>query len=236
MTRLEQQAWVVLPPEVLTMAERNRRALPESVALASGTLPSAVARRIALVVFDVDGVLTDAGVLMNGKGNAGEVKRFDVQDGLGLKLLRDAGVQVAIVSGRVSPATAARAQELGVVECHQENGAQKLPVVDELRTRMGLEWSEVAMLADDLPDAAVLTRVGLPAAVANAVPLIRDCALWVSTRSGGHGAVREFCDALLEARGDLMRVSQAYVDERGGVGQGPAGLRWREQHHTDAFE
>ena len=90
----------------------------------------------------------------------------------------------------------------------------------------GLEWADVAMLADDLPDASVFTRVGLPAAVSNAIPRIRNTALWVSTRPGGHGAAREFCDALLRARGDYERVVAGYVDARGGVGLGPAGRAW----------
>jgi 3-deoxy-D-manno-octulosonate 8-phosphate phosphatase (KDO 8-P phosphatase) len=84
------------------------------------------------------------------------------------------------------------------------------------------------MLADDLPDASVFTRVGLPAAVSNAVPEIRRSAVWVSQRPGGHGAAREFCDALLRARGDHERVVAAYVGPRGGIGDGPAGLAWTE--------
>jgi 3-deoxy-D-manno-octulosonate 8-phosphate phosphatase (KDO 8-P phosphatase) len=187
-----------------------------------------VARRIRLVVFDVDGVLTDAGVHMGAGGSEGETKRFDIQDGLGLKLLQEAGIVVALVSGRVSPATAARARELGIEECHQDAGADKLPVVEALLERHGVAWGEVAMLADDLPDVAVLTRVGLPAAVRNAVPAVRRMAGWVSERSGGRGAAREFCDALLVARGELDALSLRYVEARGGVGGGPAGARWTE--------
>lgn len=188
-------------------------------------LPFEIASRIALVVFDVDGVLTDAGVWMGAGGRQQERKRFDIQDGLGLKLLESAGIKVVLVSGRVSPATTERAAELEL-EVHQDAGADKLPLVDRLRRERGLEWNDVAMLADDLPDASVFTRVGLPAAVANAIPAIRDTALWVSTRPGGRGAAREFCDALLEARGDLARVVADYVDARGGVGLGPAGRAW----------
>lgn len=210
------------------MTSRSRRALPEAVIASSGVLPGEIARRVRLVVFDVDGVLTDAGVLMGGAGADGELKRFDIQDGLGIRLLREAGIEVALVSGRVSPATAARAADLGITECHQDAGADKLPVVEALLERHGLNWSEVAMLADDLPDAAVFTRVGLPAAVANAVPPIRQSAVWVADRAGGRGAVREFCDALLTARGDLEAVCTRYVEQRGGIGRGPAGLRWHE--------
>lgn len=206
----------------------NRRQLPESVAAASHTIPGEVARRVRLVVFDVDGVLTDAGVQMGGSGSDGETKRFDIQDGLGLKLLQDAGLVVAMVSGRISPATTARARELGIEECHQDAGADKLPVVSDLMERHGVEWAQVAMLADDLPDMAVLSRVGLPAAVSNAVPAVRRVADWVSERRGGHGAAREFCEALLAARGELDAVCLRYVEERGGVGSGPAGARWSE--------
>lgn len=188
-------------------------------------IPTAVARAIALVIFDVDGVLTDGGTYMGADGSRSERKRFHLHDGLGMRLLQAAGIDVVMVSGRVSPATTARAGELGI-ECHQEPRADKLPLVEELRRTRGLEWAQVAMLADDLPDAAVFTRVGLPAAVADAVPLIRDTALWVGSRKGGHGVVREFSDALLEARGDLYRVVGDYIDRRGGVGLGPAGRRW----------
>ncbi|MBT8405589.1 MAG: phenylphosphate carboxylase subunit delta [Gemmatimonadetes bacterium] len=191
----------------------------------AASIPFEIASRISLVIFDVDGVLTDAGVWMSAGGRKHERKRFDIQDGLGLKLLESAGVKVVLVSGRVSPATTARAGELEL-EVYQDAGADKLPLVDRLRRERELEWDEVAMLADDLPDASVFTRVGLPAAVSNAIPLIRDTALWVSTRPGGHGAAREFCDALLRARGDLARVVATYVDARGGVGLGPAGRAW----------
>ncbi len=184
-----------------------------------------VARAIRLVIFDVDGVLTDGGTYMGPDGTRHERKRFHLHDGLGMRLLQSAGIDVVMVSGRVSAATTARATELGI-ECHQDPRADKLPLVEELRRARGLEWDAVAMLADDLPDAAVFTRVGLPAAVADAVPLIRDTALWVGERRGGEGVVREFCDALLEARGELLRVVEGYIDRRGGVGMGPAGRRW----------
>jgi len=180
-----------------------------------GTIPPHLARRVRLVIFDVDGVLTDAGVYMGRLpgGETVELKRFDIQDGLGLKMLQWAGLQVVMVSGRVSPATEARAAELGV-ECHQSEGGHKLPAVRRIAERLGVGWDEVAMLADDLPDVAVLLQVGLKAAVANAVPRVAGLADWRSTREGGHGAAREFCDALLAARGELERVVRTYVAER----------------------
>jgi 3-deoxy-D-manno-octulosonate 8-phosphate phosphatase (KDO 8-P phosphatase) len=180
------------------------------------TIAADAARRVRMVIFDVDGVLTDAGVYL-GEGPSGEVvelKRFDIQDGVGIKLLMWAGLEVAIVSGRVSGATTVRARELGIVECHQEPDAHKLKVVSELLERKGIAWDEVAMLADEFPDLAVLTRVGLKAAVGNATPPVAAVADWRATRSGGRGAAREFCDALLEARGELDGAVERYVAER----------------------
>ena len=180
-----------------------------------GPIPVELATRVKLVVFDVDGVLTDAGVYMGAtaSGEAVELKRFDIQDGLGMKFLEWAGLKVVLISGRVSAATELRAKELGM-ECHQNDAAQKLPVLREILAGEGLEWEEVAMLADDLPDMAIFRLVGLRAAVGNAVQAIADVAHWQASRTGGHGAAREFCDALLRARGDLEWVSKRYVDER----------------------
>ena len=174
-----------------------------------------LARRIRLVIFDVDGVLTDAGVYLGAEqgGSPIELKRFDIQDGIGVKMLVWAGLEVAWVSGRVSEATTIRARELEV-ECHQEPNAFKLGVVEALLERHGVDWDEVAMIADDIPDLAVLERVGLKAAVGNATPPVVAIADWQATRRGGHGAVREFCDALLEARGELDAVVARYVEER----------------------
>lgn len=182
---------------------------------AGGPLDREAAARIELVIFDVDGVLTDAGVYIGatGSGEAVEMKRFNIQDGVGLKMLQWAGLRVAIVSGRVSEATELRARELGV-ECHQDPDARKLPVVEALLERSGLGWDQVAMLADDIPDLAVLRRVGLPAAVANATAPVLEVARWRSSLKGGAGAAREFCDALIHARGDLDRVIEEYVRDR----------------------
>lgn len=182
-------------------------------------IPAEAARGIRLAVFDVDGVLTDAGVYLGRLPGGGEVelKRFDIQDGLGLKFLQWAGLEVALVSGRVSGATELRALELDIGECHQAPGADKMPVFLDLLERKGLEWDEVAMLADDLPDLAVFTRVGLPVAVANAQPEIRERAAWRTSAPGGRGAVREFCRELLRARGEWDEVVRSYVSERGGA-------------------
>jgi 3-deoxy-D-manno-octulosonate 8-phosphate phosphatase (KDO 8-P phosphatase) len=173
------------------------------------------ARRVRLVVLDVDGVLTDNGVYIGRtvSGEAVELKRFHIMDGLGMKMLQWAGLTVVLVSGRESAATSARAEELGV-ECRQVAAGYKIPVVEELLEDHGVEWDQVAMLADDLADLPVLERVGLPVAVANAAPEVRAEAAWVTHRPGGEGAVREFAEALLSARGEWARLVAAYRRSR----------------------
>ena len=180
-------------------------------------IPPDAARRLKLVIFDVDGVLTDAGVYIGAtsSGDRVELKRWDIQDGVGLRMLRWSGLDVALVSGRVSESTVLRARELGV-ECHQDPDAHKIPLIEALLDAKGVTWDEVAMLGDDIPDLAALRRVGFPAAVSNATEPVRAIARWESTKRGGHGAAREFCDALLEARGDLDAVVERYVSDRDG--------------------
>ena len=175
-----------------------------------------LARAVRLVVLDVDGVLTDGGVYVGvtASHEAVELKRFDIQDGLGVKMLLWAGIEVALVSGRVSEATSLRAAELGVAECHQDAGAQKLPIVRDLLERKGLEWSDMAMVADDLADLPVFLRAGLRVAVANAVPEVSEAAHWCTKAGGGKGAVREFSRALLSARGEWERLVDEYVEQR----------------------
>mgnify|MGYP006102092321 CR=1 FL=1 len=179
-------------------------------------IDASLANKIRLVIFDVDGVLTDAGLYLGdvSDGSTVELKRFDIQDGVGIKMLGWGGIEVAIVSGRMSEATALRATELGIVECHQAPDAHKLKVVENLLERKGFNWDEVAMIGDDIPDLAVMRLVGLRAAVRNATSPIVAVADWQATRSGGHGAAREFCDALLEARGVLNEIIERYVKER----------------------
>ena len=179
-------------------------------------IPEELARRIRLVVLDVDGVLTDAGVYL-GATDAGtrvELKRFHIQDGLGIHLMRDAGLEVAFLSGRPSEATRLRAEELGVEECIQREGGMKIPALKDLLARLRLDWSQVAMLGDDLPDLPVLRRVGLPAGVGNAVPEVRKEVLFTTRTTGGRGAVREFARALLEARGEWNELVEAYCAAR----------------------
>ena len=182
-------------------------------------IPAAVAQRIALVVLDVDGVLTDGGIYL-GRTAAGEtleLKRFEITDQLGIKLLVWAGLQVVFVSGRVSAASQARAEELGI-ECHHGPGGHKLDIVERLHAETGTGWEATACICDDLADLPILQRAALPVAVANAVPEVRAAARWQTTRSGGNGAVREFAEALLRARGEYATRIDEYVRERNGRG------------------
>lgn len=177
---------------------------------------SASAARIRLVILDVDGVLTDGGIYLGAtsSGERFEMKRFEITDGLGVRLLREAGVEVAIVTGRESGAVRFRAEELGISECHQDPSAAKLPIAERLLKKLGIAWEETAFLADDLADLPVLRRVGLPAAVANATPEVRALAHWVGRRRGGEGAVREFAEAILTSRGAWSERVTAYERER----------------------
>ncbi|HEX6588778.1 MAG TPA: HAD hydrolase family protein [Longimicrobiales bacterium] len=185
------------------------------MARAQSGIDPAIAAAIRLVILDVDGVLTDAGVYVGRteSGEAVELKKFDIQDGIGIKLLQDAGVDVVIVSGRESEATTLRAAELGLT-CYQIPGAYKLPTVERALAERGLDWSQAAMMGDDLPDMAILKRVGLPVCVANATPEVQDVVAWRAKARGGNGAVREFARALLVARGDWDAAVHRYVSER----------------------
>lgn len=174
-----------------------------------------VARRIKIVGLDVDGVLTDGGIYLGSVGESPhEFKRYDIQDGLGIHLLRRAGLRVAFVTGRVSESVRLRARELDIEDVAQDPSAQKLPAFLNILDRRGIQPSEAAFLGDDLPDLPVLRAVGLPVAVANAVAEVRAvCPLRLS-RPGGSGAVREFAELLLKSRGEWKAVCDAYVAER----------------------
>ncbi len=175
-----------------------------------------LARRIKLLVLDADGVLTDNALFIGSvQGQRVEFKRFDVQDGLGLTLLRYAAIPVAIVSGRTSEATALRAAELKIADVYQDSSANKLKPMSELLERRGVSWEETAFVGDDLADVPVLKRVGLPIVVANAAAEARAVAAWVTTKPGGHGAVREVIETVLRARGVWDDVVRQYYRDRG---------------------
>jgi 3-deoxy-D-manno-octulosonate 8-phosphate phosphatase (KDO 8-P phosphatase) len=178
-------------------------------------ITTTLAKRIKLVGLDVDGVLTDGGIYVGDVGGmAQEFKRYDIQDGLGIRFLRASGIKVVIITGRVSESVRLRAAELEVDELVQDAQARKLPALRRMLERYDIKAEETAFVGDDFPDHPVLRAVGLPVAVANAVPEIRSMCTVQLTRTGGFGAVREFAELLLKARGDWERVVSDYLVER----------------------
>jgi 3-deoxy-D-manno-octulosonate 8-phosphate phosphatase (KDO 8-P phosphatase) len=162
------------------------------------------ARAIRLAIFDVDGVMTDGTVFVGAEGEL--FKAFDIHDGHGVKMLQSAGVAAAIISGRASEAVARRAQELSIAHVVQ-GSADKSLAFDALIARLALKPEECAFVGDDLPDLAVMRRCGLAVAVANAVDAVKSSSHYVTRASGGKGAVREFCELVLRAQGQLAAHS-----------------------------
>lgn len=174
-----------------------------------------LAMRIRMVALDVDGVLTDGGVILGDvAGERVELKRYDIQDGLGIKMLQAAGIIVAIITGRVSESVALRARELGIDDLVQDEHARKLPALRAMNARLGFTMDEIAFVGDDLPDLGVMREVALPVAVANATTEARDVATLILSRPGGAGAVREFAELLLRARGQWDALVESYVKSR----------------------
>jgi 3-deoxy-D-manno-octulosonate 8-phosphate phosphatase (KDO 8-P phosphatase) len=159
-----------------------------------------LAKDIRMLVCDVDGVLTDGGLYYDDQGRIS--KRFDVQDGFGIKLAQTAGVEVGIITGLESEAVRVRIAELGVRE-YYAGRKDKVELLQEVCGRNGLQLAHVAYMGDDWVDASPLSRVGLPMAVANAQPEIKALAAWVSSRRGGRGAVREAIRFILQAQDRL---------------------------------
>ena len=181
-----------------------------------------LAQRIRLVAFDVDGTMTDGGIYMGRTagtdGTAVELKRFDIQDGLAFVLLRQAGLLLAMVTGRASEASRMRAAELKVDEYVEQGSLPKLAAFEAVLRRRGVAWEDVAFVGDDLIDVPILKRAGLAVAVANAVPEVKDATAYTTTAEGGRGAVREFVEAFLRARGCWTDTVQGYLAERGDDG------------------
>ncbi len=172
------------------------------------TLPSEASAKLAkvkMVIFDVDGVLTDGRITIDHEGL--ETKTFHAHDGSGVKYLMRAGLQVAFLSGRVSTAVQHRAEELGIDEVYQ--GVKlKLPVFEEILEKHGLPAEEVCYVGDDLPDLPVMRKVGFAVAVANARPEVLQAADHVTTAAGGAGAARELAELVLRTQdkwGDIFR-------------------------------
>jgi 3-deoxy-D-manno-octulosonate 8-phosphate phosphatase (KDO 8-P phosphatase) len=157
------------------------------------------AQKITLLALDVDGVMTDGQVVY---GNSGEeIKAFNIKDGLGIKLLQKAGVEVAIITGRTSAVVERRAGELGIT-CIVQGREDKRSVLLELMAERELEAEQVAYMGDDLPDLAAIVTAGIGACPSDAAKPVRDAADWISSVKGGHGAVRELAEMLLQSKGD----------------------------------
>jgi len=166
------------------------------------------AAKVRLAIFDVDGVLTDGKLCYSDDGR--ELKSFHVHDGLGLKRLMANGVEVAIITSRLSHMVTERTAELGIAHVYQGHD-NKLACYEQLIHALKLAPAETSYCGDDLPDLAVMQRVGLAVAVANAHPWLRERAHWRTQLRGGDGAVREVCDLLLAAQGKADSELQRFL-------------------------
>jgi 3-deoxy-D-manno-octulosonate 8-phosphate phosphatase (KDO 8-P phosphatase) len=155
-------------------------------------------KNIKLMLFDVDGVLTDGGIIYNGDGN--EIKVFNVRDGLGIRLLMKAGIQVGIVTGRSSDALRHRCQNLGITLVY-EGVRDKGALLNEIVEITGFHSEEIAFMGDDLPDLPIMRKAGLSIAVADAHEKVIEQADMVTHLKGGAGAVREVCEKILKSQG-----------------------------------
>ena len=163
-------------------------------------------RSVHLLLCDVDGVLTDGSVFIS---EGAEFKRFHVPDGLGLVLLRRAGVKVGWISARPSAATAKRAAELQIDFLHQEK-ASKSVAVEAILKQAGLTWAQVCFVGDDIVDLGAMRRAGVAVAVANAIAEAKALADYVTRAHGGQGAVREIAEMILNAQGKWVGVIERY--------------------------
>jgi 3-deoxy-D-manno-octulosonate 8-phosphate phosphatase (KDO 8-P phosphatase) len=180
-------------------------------AIVHGTAAHARAAKIKLILFDVDGVLTDGKILLHADGS--ESKKFDIKDGTGIVLAQRAGVKVGFLSARLSPATQHRASQLGVALVHQ-GVASKLETYEQIVGAWSLDDSEIAYMGDDIVDLAVLGRVGLATAPADAAEDVRTRVHWTSTARGGHGAARELIEMILRAQDLWDSVLLEYLGQR----------------------
>jgi 3-deoxy-D-manno-octulosonate 8-phosphate phosphatase (KDO 8-P phosphatase) len=166
------------------------------------------AARIRLLIFDVDGVLTDGSLFVGDDGQ--EYKAFNSRDGHGIKMLLKYGVEVAIITGRTSQVVEHRMANLGITHVYQGK-LDKLPAYEELREKLGISPEETAYVGDDVVDLPVMRRVGLAIAVQDAHPLVRQHSHWQTPSTGGRGAARDVCEMLMEAKGVLADELGRYL-------------------------
>ncbi len=170
--------------------------------------------RIRMLLLDVDGVLTAGGIYyQDGPGGGGEIKRFDIQDGMGITMARKAGLSVGLLTGRTSAMVERRARELSVAVIKQ-GFHEKLEGWNEILREEEIQPDEIAYMGDDIQDLPVLWRAGFSAAPANAVPEVKSQVDYVCQRAGGHGAVRELIDLLIEEKGLKAQVMAAFTGKK----------------------
>ncbi len=168
----------------------------------------AKAKGIKLVIFDVDGVLTDGSLFLGDDGQ--EYKAFNSRDGHGMKMLQHSGVTIGIITGRSSEVVRIRMQSLGIEHVYQGRD-EKLPAYQELRDKLGLDDSQIAYVGDDVVDLPIMRRVGLAIAVNDAHSLVIHHAHWTTPRSGGRGAGRDVCEMIMQAQGQLEATLETYL-------------------------
>jgi len=176
----------------------------------------AIAAEVRMLALDVDGVMTDGRLWYGAEGEV--LKAFHVRDGLGIRLLMHEGVDVAIISARRAPALDRRIRDLGIAHVFVGRD-DKESALDEILETLRVPATQIAYVGDDILDLPVMRRIGLPIAVADAHPLVREEAAWVTSLPGGTGAVREVADALLHARGRLREASESLLAT--GLRRGP---------------
>jgi 3-deoxy-D-manno-octulosonate 8-phosphate phosphatase (KDO 8-P phosphatase) len=167
------------------------------------------AARVTMLILDVDGVMTDGSLYYSAEGEA--IKMFNVRDGAAIKWLQRAGIEIAIITGRQSPQTQARADELGIKTVIQ-SAFKKLPVFLEFLKNSGTPAEQVAYMGDDYHDLPLLRRVGLAMAPADAIDEVKKIAHWIASVPGGRGAVREAAELILKARGKWEELSATYYE------------------------
>jgi 3-deoxy-D-manno-octulosonate 8-phosphate phosphatase (KDO 8-P phosphatase) len=166
------------------------------------------AKKLKLLILDVDGVLTDGKLFFDNEGN--EYKSFHVQDGHGIKLLRRTGVEVAVISGRSSKSVELRMKNLGIEHVYQGH-ENKIAAFNEIIEKIGITPEQAAHVGDDVIDLPVMIRVGLAIAVNDANFAVKQRADWCTTLPGGQGAVREVCDFIMQAQGSYDEILNAYL-------------------------
>ena len=166
------------------------------------------AEGIRLIIFDVDGVLTDGSLYIGDDGQ--EYKAFHSKDGHGMVMLQHTGVHIAIITGRTSEVVRIRMASLGIEHVYQGK-RDKLPAYEELKQATGLDDAQIAYVGDDVVDLPVMTRVGLAIAVQDAHALAKQHAHWVTPSGGGRGAAREACEMIMDAQGNLQQLLDAYI-------------------------